>query len=95
MTRPNEQEITPDSRFESATGISIQIMAQQGTKFAAMLYKKDKQIGGIGNDENGLYIRLRKQPTVRDMTDLMLFAEKLNTEFAQQPFTFSLIPEDK
>ncbi|OEH52950.1 hypothetical protein AQ616_18775 [Oceanobacillus sp. E9] len=72
---------------------TFQIVVQQGMKFAGYLLKEGKGIGGIGNDENGIYVRLREKLNVLEMKKLMEFIEGLNVEFQYRDFDLTFIKD--
>lgn len=74
---------------------TFQVVAQQGLNFAGILFKEEKHIGGIGNNSNGFYIRIREKLTVSEVKNLMTFIESINSNFAQSEFELVFLNDEK
>lgn len=71
--------------------LTLSFVAQQGKDFTAMLFRDNENIGRIGNDRHNFQIALLSPPTLTEMTDIILFAENLNPEFAAHNVSFKII----
>jgi len=72
---------------------TFQALAQQGINFGGQLYKDDKIIGGIGNSQDGVYVRLRNHLNVSEMQELMKFIGGMPPQFKDSAFDLSYVDE--
>lgn len=80
-----------NERQERIDRLTLSFVAQQGKDFTAMLFRDNDNIGRIGNDGHTFQIALLSPPTLTEMTDIILFAENLNPEFAAHTVSFKII----
>lgn len=62
---------------------NLRVVAQQGSKFDAMIYKKRENVGGIGKDDEGIYINLNRRLSIQETIDLLKLANGLSQDFYQ------------
>lgn len=60
--------------------MEIHMVVQGRGIFAGNLVHQQEHIGGMGKDEGGLYVNLRRQLTVEEMIDLLKMAKDFGNE---------------
>lgn len=65
----------------------MSIVAQQGMKFNANLFKDKQVIGGIGGDEEGMFINISAPLTLEESYQLLAFAKGVHPLFLSLPIS--------
>lgn len=60
--------------------MEIKMVVQGRGIFAGNLVHQEEHIGGIGKDEDGLYVNLHRQLTVEEMINLLNIAKEFSKE---------------
>lgn len=93
-TRP---AVKDNDRSLRINQLHMSVVASQGTYFTAMLFKGNDQIGRIGNDGNEFQVALLAPPTLTEMTDILLFCERLHPAYQSHYVKFKImngVPEE-
>mgnify|MGYP001377249958 CR=1 FL=1 len=70
-------------------------VVQYKDNFDGMLYKNKEDIGGIGKDDEGIYINLRRRLTVQEHIDLLKMVNGLQMDFFQLEVEFTYVSQEK
>jgi len=72
----------------------IPVMQYQDT-FSANLYFQSKNIGGVGKDDEGIYVNLNKRLTVSQMAELLKTINIIGKDFGKEEVKFQYAEDFK
>lgn len=74
------------AELNAAPQFTIKLLNKHGQKFIATLEKSGETIGSVGNDNDGFYVKLRTQATLRETVQILNAAEKFAPAFDNRKF---------